>query len=196
MPYPLTRKALITCLNRLKDSKTEDILKDEEFLFYHKNRNYFNILYDKDETKKPQLMRLVETKQKKIFKDNLGRIWQELTGGIIYHRPFKTFSDKLDYLSDFRKSRKERFCRKFISVDEYAIEAGYAEGSEFELIIRYGKRLIDGPYMETYNFGRSNLTSTLVGLHGKFDVEPHKKTGAYESKYYKEQRVEIIDNEN
>lgn len=201
MAHALSKKNLALCLNRLKELDTDKVLQDEEFLFFHKHRNYFNILYGKNEGSRPILSRL-EQVDDKVFVDNFGRRWIEETLGIVYHRPFKNLSQKLNYGLDLFKDRSERFCRKFVSLDQGSIEAGYSEGCEFELIIRNGERVIGGPFMETYNYGRSatlsfagSIQSTVLGLHGKFDVKPHKDKGYsyYDTTHYKKHTIKIID---
>jgi hypothetical protein len=71
-------------------------------------------------------------------------------------------------------------------------DAGY-EGCEFELVIRGNRRLKDGEFMETYNFGPAGIKSTFWGLHKKFDIEPHKKSPHYKTDFYGALEVKIVE---
>lgn len=197
--YKLSRSNLAKCLNRLKDASDEKVKTDDEFMYYHKNRNFFNIRYHSNEHD-TNTFKTLEQIDKKTFRDDFDRKWIEETVGIIYHRPFDTVGEKYNYARDLFRKRSERFCRKFVSVDEHIEKAGYDGVCEFELIIHERKRMIGGPFMETYNFGGSatlgllrSIHSTKLGLHGKYDVEPHFANNQYVTRHYHTHAVQIID---
>ena len=195
----LSRRELAECLRNLQEASTNEVIQDEKFIYYHLNRNYFNDKYAQNEQERPSLKELWQITDK-TFEDNLNRIWVEETVGIIYHRPFDKFSEKTQYISDLFRERSKRYCRKFVSRDEYVAAEGYDGGCEFELIIRHNQRMTGGPFMETYNFGGSatlglvgSINSTKFGLHGKFDVDPHKKYNRYVTTHYSSQSIKIHD---
>src|SRR5690554_5008218 len=196
MAYQLNRRALAACLNRLKNADNETVARDEEFQFFHKNRNYFNNLSEDGSRLRISYLKQIDSK---TYLDEYNRKWTEIIVRIMYHSPFFgsglnfRVRDKVDFITDFMKSRSERYSRKFICSDPFMNNSSYDGGCEFEIIVRSGMRVVEGEFMETYNFGKTGLVSTAVGLHGKFDVNPHKMSSEYVTNHYTSSPIIIQD---
>ena len=177
MSFHDEQRALVTCLKRLWGASTAEVLRDQEFRNYSGMRNRFNDY---------QVTKLTEqapySVHAPIYKDNLGRKWEEVTVGIKYHVPA---GDWAENAIRFGKSKKERFSRKFLCE---ALLPGY-EGATYEMIVsKSGTRIVSGELMETFNFGEANARSSVSGkvfgqqvmapgVHFKFDMAPHDEYG-------------------
>ncbi len=197
MNVQLNRRALAECLQRLRNADSETIAKDEEFQFFHKNRNFFNTLGQEGTREKISELTQIDDK---TYTDQYNRKWTEILIGIMYHRPFFgkgydfKIKEKVEFMTDFMKPRSERYSRKFICPDPFMKNTAYDGGCEFEIIVRAGFRDVSGEFMETYNFGKTSFTSTAIGLHGKFDVNPHKLSPVYVTDHYPSLKMTIRDN--
>ena len=172
--YPLKRRNLAACLNRLIDwdPSNGSILKDKEFAFYHRNRNFFNNKYGSNENES-RTITLLHREADGAFYDYTGRQWTE------------TY---MDY--------RVKGIRKFVSRDEHMEAAGYKGQCEFEMVIWDYDRVIKGTARETYNFGPTGIWTLsgifgFRGLHDKFDIVPHRQSPDYETKYYPSNRLRI-----
>jgi len=132
----------------------------DQFMFYHLNRNIFNV---KDEITTLKYFALNH------FKDNFNRTWLEVpTFMNKYHMP------KEDYHL-MSVGFKKPYSRKFLLNDNFSGIDG-----QFEMIIRYDGKRIDAltheGYQETYNFGR---TIRHPFLHNTLDIKPHFENPNY-----------------
>lgn len=132
---------------------------EKQFLFYHLNRNFFNV---KNEVK--TLKRIGE----KRYIDNLHNVWEEQpVYKNFFHMPKSNWA--LSILGT-----QVPYSRKFLRDDNIT-----GIGGEFEMIIRYdGKRidaLVNEGYQETYNFGRTRNFRE----HKLLDVDTHNKNDNY-----------------
>ena len=156
MLYSLEPKEVKKVITAYLNDKPYD---EKQFLFYHLNRNYFNV---KGEIK--TLKKIVNNK----FIDNLQFVWEE-------QPPLKNFSHMSKFnwaASAFGLAKPET--RKFLRDDNVTGVDG-----EFEIIIRTkdGKRidaLTDESYQETYNYGRTRKTAD----HKKIDFYTHYLKGS------------------
>jgi len=162
---------LVACLKRLQRSSVHTVVNDEEFLYYHKNRNGFNV--SGVNWLKANLSNLTSGQHR--YTDNHGRVWIEERIGIKYHVPAENWP------SDAFRDVKNRYARKFLLMDNLP---GWHGASSEMIIHQSGSRIVRGPYMETYNYGVSGFMSTFnpgwvgnVGPHKLFDVDPHKAKG-------------------
>ncbi|GAA3509091.1 hypothetical protein GCM10022393_21570 [Aquimarina addita] len=124
----------------------------DQFLFYHLNRNHFNV--------KQEITTLTHYMGNR-FRDNRGYLWEEAARyKNWFHTPKSNYFGSLVGMTPYS--------RKFLRADN---ETGI--GGEFEMIIRQDGKRIDAltheGYQETYNFGRTSDTS----LHKLLDVDPH-----------------------
>jgi hypothetical protein len=156
MNYPLNPEEV----KKVMDAKLTGRPYDEQqFLYYHLHRNYFNI--------KTEVTSLKPIDHKK-YQDNLGNIWQEQpVFKTFFHMPKSNWFISLMGLS-------KPYSRKFIRDD-----TSTGLGGEFEMVIRSdGKRidaLVHESYQETYNFGRTRNYSA----HKILDVDTHRKNTGY-----------------
>jgi len=155
LDYPTVRGAVEMVFKVSFNELEEDYMKDikQEFMFYHKHRNDFNIAGN-------SVTNLKKTGDKR-FIDNYNRLWTEAS-------PKENFfhSPKADwFLATYFDGKP--YSRKFLAPD-----TGVLKG-EFEMIIRHdGVRITkhtNEEYMETYNFGRTLKNDEHLVL----DVEPH-----------------------
>jgi hypothetical protein len=181
--YELSKKNLVACLRRVEGLSLPELLKDEEFLFYHKNRNYFNNKYESKNT----INSLTQIGIKE-YKDEDGHSWEEYLIGIAYHVKgggTNSWEGVKKWTQQVFTSRPERWSRKFVRIDLETKKLGWEDGCSFELVLRNEpnlgpgayRRLIDGPEMETYNYAMSFMK------HKKYDVDTHEALRGYE--YYK-----------
>jgi len=140
-------------VKKIIDAKiNEKEYNEEQFIYYHLNRNLFNV--KKEVT---TLTHLINNK----FRDNKGNIWEEASRfKNWYHTPKSRYFGSIIGM--------QPYSRKFLRPDN---ETGI--GGEFEMIIRHDGKRIDAltheGYQETYNFGRTSNAS----LHILLDVDPH-----------------------
>ena len=126
---------------------------EEQFMYYHLRRNYFNIKDD---------IRTLTQRNEKEFIDDKGNVWTELPiSQSLFHMPMKeAIKAKL--------GDGPPYSRKFIRDDN---ETGV--GGEFELIVRQDGKRIDAPtsmeYQESYNFAHTRDSAD----HTILDVTPH-----------------------
>ena len=159
----------------LNDDK---VLNGPQFLYYHLNRNEFNVKDDITKLKGIGYSRYV---------DNKGRRWRELpTYFNKYHMPKEEYDKtKMPF------NTLPKYSRKFVSDDDVS-----GIGGEFEMIIRTdGKRidaLTNAEYQETYNFARTLFHPIN---HDTLDVKPHFKNSNYAFKKNMGY-VEIIEEES
>jgi hypothetical protein len=144
---------------------------EEQFIFYHLNRNYFNV--------KNEISSLKAIGDG-MFLDNQGQKWrEESTIKNFFHMP------KTDYIKGIVGWGK-LYSRKFLRDDNSILKG------EFEIIIMYNGKRIDADtnkeYQETYNFARTRD----FWDHKKLDVEPHEKFKDYTS-FGNKGYVKIID---
>lgn len=132
-----------------------------QLLYYHLNRNYFNV--------KSEVTTLRAIGQGRYI-DNLNHIWNEAASWRnYYHMPLVSWIGSSLGIST-------PFSRKFLRDDNLSGLRG-----EFEMIIRHdGKRidaLVDPSYQETYNYGRTIDSSA----HTALDVRTHNANPNYVS---------------
>lgn len=174
MKYSLRPGDVIKTLDEISFAYVLKDFTDEQFLFYHVNRNYFNV---KSEIK------TLTCKKNGEFIDNSGHIWKEVDiTKNMFHMP------KANYLKSVVGLDKP-YSRKFLRDDNIS-----GIGGEFEMIIRYDGKRIDAltnpEYQETYNFGRTRNTLQHILL----DIAPHKFNPNY--KFRQDMgKVEIIEPE-
>jgi hypothetical protein len=131
----------------------------EQFLFYHLNRNHFNV---KNE------IRFLKHLSGKRYVDNFSRTW-ELQPDLknFFHMPKGNWAGSMMGLTT-------PYSRKFLLDDTVSGLEG-----EFEIIVRYDGKRIDAltheDYQETYNFARTRDGKS----HRKLDVDPHTKNSKY-----------------
>jgi len=176
----LTKAALSACLNRLKHKPVKEVLEDEEFQFFHQNRNFFNDTKTRVLTQIPPYGNL----KNPVYRDEYGRKWTEERIGVIYH------TSRITDVLRLGKYVQEREARKFLLPYELP---GYKGCSSEMIIKRNGQRDGTTQYMETFNFGPAGARSTFSGislggkvlvdpgLHYKFDVAPHEEFDGYKS---------------
>lgn len=134
----------------------------KQFLFYHLNRNYFNV---KNDIK--FLRHLNGTK----YTDNFGRIW-EVQSDVknFFHMPKDNWAGSVLGLT-------KPYSRKFLLDDNTSGIEG-----EFEMIIRHDGKRIDAltheSYQETYNFARTRNSID----HKILDIDPHRENSNYSFK--------------
>ncbi|GAB3996090.1 hypothetical protein GCM10028807_37960 [Spirosoma daeguense] len=156
MFYSLDAREVKKVIDKVLAGKPYD---EKQFMYYHLNRNYFNV---QNEIK--TLKKVDEGK----YIDNLSHVWTEIsTLKNYFHMPFGNWAGSTLGITT-------AYSRKFVRDD-------YISGleGEFEMIIRQdGKRidaLVNAKYQETYNFGRTRLFTP----HKKLDVDPHNKNPNY-----------------
>ena len=168
------KRELIATLIRLRNSTDTQRLNDTRFKAYHLDRNKFNV---------ERVKFLKETRPSSgNFRDDSGRIWEELLWGNWYH------TSHLDYFRNLRRSGRERVNRKFITKDPFG-DSNNWPNLEYEMVVRQsGQRITSGIYRETYNFCKTEEFS----LHNNLDVVPHND---YSSDYvvYTKHPVVIYD---
>ncbi|MEZ0538294.1 type VI secretion system tube protein TssD [Fibrella arboris] len=167
-------------VKRVIDAKLKgEPYNEEQFLYYHLNRNKFNVGNEVTELRKVGETRVMGYGK---FEDNLGRTWIELP---------KKFNQYHMSKEDFENNEDPPYSRKFVCDDEVS-----GVGGEFEMIVRKDNKRIDSEtepnYQETYNFGRTmnfldNAELSWSGerkysnKHFKLDVDPHEKNSNYSS---------------
>ena len=183
--YSLSKANLNKLLRRVKEFSTAELMDDKEFVYYHKNRNYFNNKYGGKSGVISTLTQVAEFK----YKDNFGKTWDEEIRGTQYHNNKTTYSHAAQ-----QALVKEQYSdiRKFLRKDEET------DSCQFELILRrvflnscteYYNRVTQGNGLETYNFGAEFL------VHKKFDMNTHNILGDahYVTTHYGPNEVKIID---
>ncbi len=131
----------------------------DEFMFYHLNRNHFNI--------KNEVTSLTRTSGS-AFLDNLGNLWYETAAKKnFFHMP------ALNYIKS-QAGLEKAYSRKFLRDDTVT-----GLGGEFEIIIRKDGKRIDAltsdDFQETYNFGRTRDAAR----HTRLDILPHALNADY-----------------
>jgi len=130
-----------------------------QFLYYHLNRNHFNVGREVTTLRRTGGDRFV---------DNLGNVWEEQSIVANYfHMPLGNWVGSNLGLT-------APHSRKFLRDDTVSGLNG-----EFEMIIRHDGKRIDAltheGYQETYNFGRTRNFRD----HKTLDVDPHNANGNY-----------------
>ena len=142
------------------DAKIKGLPVDEQqFMFYHLNRNKFNVKNEVTSLKSIGGSR---------FRDNLGFVWEEQsTLKNYFHMPFGNYVGS-------NLGITKPYSRKFLRDDTVSGLEG-----EYEMIIRHDGKRVDGitsmEYQETYNFGRTRNFSQ----HKALDVNPHNENPNY-----------------
>ena len=154
MNYSLHPNEVKKTVDKIRNALIVKDITDAQFLYYHLNRNQFNV--------KTEVKTLTHKSDNK-FVDNLGYIWSEVdTMKNLFHMP------KINYATTMLNLSKP-YSRKFLRDDTLSGING-----EFEMIIRHdGKRIdaITNPvFQETYNFGRTRNSWE----HTYLDILPHK----------------------
>lgn len=183
--YTLSKANLNALLRRVKEFSIAELMNDKEFVYYHKNRNYFNNKYGGKSGVISSLTQVADFK----YKDNFGKTWDEEIRGTQYHNNKTTYSHAAK-----QALVKEQYSdiRKFLRKDEET------DSCQFELILRrvfpnscteYYNRVTQGNGLETYNFG------TNLRAHKKYDMNTHNILGDahYVTTHYSPSEVKIYD---
>ncbi|WP_288427245.1 hypothetical protein [uncultured Spirosoma sp.] len=137
---------------------------EEQFLYYHLNRNFFNVKNEITTLKKIE---------NGIYVDNMNNIWTEVdVRKNFFHMPTSNFLGTIlkEKIPEIQKviDIEPIYSRKFLRDDTIS-----GIGGEFEMIIRHdGKRIdatVDPKYQETYNYGRTKNAE----IHTILDVITH-----------------------
>jgi len=173
------QRDLVACLKRLQYTAVPKVVRDEEFMDFHRNRNvYFN---DYSVTTLTELPPYSLTAPR--YKDQMNRIWTEVLIGVKYHVPKGKWGENMRKLGAFRKNR---FSRKFLMNDPLG---GFVGPASEMIVKKNGNRIWNGELMETYNFGVSTARSSFggvsifgkqainAGAHYRFDMAPHDFDG-------------------
>lgn len=154
--YSLDPQEVRKVLDLILEGKQYDT---DQFLFYHLNRNHFNVKGDITSLRKIKGRNYV---------DNLGNMWEkQFTLKNFFHMPTGNYFASILGLA-------KPYSSKFLRDDDVS-----GVGGEFEMVIRHdGKRidtLTNPAYQETYNFGRTRMALT----HKRLDMNPHNKDTVY-----------------